>query len=176
MVVCIDVMTKETEVLRRDDTVSSAIEKMQELHVRHLPVVAQDNKLIGMVSDRDVLRILPVPKQRSEEPEIRFRDTLFAAADKAVLHERVDAVMNKETHAVHPDVLLTDALALFQARGVSGLPVVDPRDQNLCGILTTSDVLRVFRVVMQIGLLTGRSSTDTAVSADPARIPAAAAV
>ncbi len=61
--------------------------------------------------------------------------------------------MSTETHAVTPDLLLTDAMATIQEKLISGVPVVDSSDGKLCGIMTTSDILRVFRVVMQLGLL-----------------------
>ncbi|MCA9086611.1 MAG: CBS domain-containing protein [Planctomycetaceae bacterium] len=148
-----DVMTKDAHSVNRDDQLLTAISQMQDREIRHLPVVAADGKLVGMLSDRDVLKVLPTPRQRSEEPQIRFRQTLFETEDKAILHERVDAVMNKQIHGVHPDMLLTDALAILQGNSLSGVPVVDQQTQQLTGMLTTSDVLRVFRVVMQIGSL-----------------------
>ena len=148
-----DVMTKDVECINHDDQLATAMEKMQDLEIRHLPVLNGEGKLIGMLSDRDVLKYLPVPMNRSEEPGQRFRATLFETDDKASLHARVDEVMNTETHAVTPDLLLTDAMATIQEKQISGIPVVDSGDGTLCGIMTTSDILRVFRVVMQLGLL-----------------------
>ncbi len=78
---------------------------------------------------------------------------MFDTNDKAALHLRVDAVMNTQTNAVTPDLLLTDAMANFHQSNVSGMPVLDSHSGALCGMITTSDILRVFRVVMQLGLL-----------------------
>ncbi|MEQ9411073.1 MAG: CBS domain-containing protein [Fuerstiella sp.] len=148
-----DVMTKDVECLSFDEVVSAAIAKMQELEVRHLPVVSADGKIVGILSDRDILRCLPVHQNRAEEPETRFRQVLFATDDRATLHTRVDTIMSRELNSVHPDMLLTDAMAVLQKAAVSGLPVLEPQTKQLCGILTTSDILRVFRVVMHLGML-----------------------
>jgi len=146
-----DVMTKDVKTLCHDDHLSTAIEQMQEYEIRHLPVKHSDGKVVGVLSDKDILRFLPVHQQASEEPETRFRQKLFATEDKEALHQRVDGVMSSEMHAVEPGMLLTDALEMFVKYGVCGLPVIEPGNGQLCGIVTKSDIIRVFRVVMQIG-------------------------
>jgi CBS domain-containing protein len=148
-----DVMTKDAVTIQRDELLSTAIARMQELEVRHLPVVNKENHVVGMLSDREILKCLPPPELRSGEPEKRFREVLFATNDKATLHLPVHSVMCENAPSVNPDVLLTDALAILNGTTVSGLSVVDADTRQLCGILTTSDILRVFRVVMQIGSL-----------------------
>ena len=154
-----DVMSKSIHSLNRDDLVSTAIKRMQDLEVRHLPVLDAEGQLIGLVSDREILRCLPTPQQRSEEPQSKFRELLFSSDDKSVLHERVDTIMNKKDCMVHADMLLTDAMTIFQNESIGGLPVIYADTGNLCGIITTSDILKVFRVVMQIGSL-AESSTS----------------
>jgi len=146
-----DVMTKDVKTLCHDAHLATGIEQMQECEIRHLPVLHSDGKIVGVLSDKDILRLLPVQQQSTEEPETRFRQKLFATDDKEALHHRVDGVMNSELHAIQPGMLLTDALDAFMKHGVSGLPVIDPGDGRLCGIVTKSDIIRVFRVVMQIG-------------------------
>lgn len=146
-----DVMTKDVETLAEDEPLAAAMTLMQEKQFRHVPVVNKDGRMIGMLSDREVLKHLPVLTNRPEESENGFRDILFQTDDKAARHLRLDAVMNKETHAVSPDMLLTDAMSIFESKHIGGVPVVD--DGKLIGMLTCSDVLRVFRVVMQLGLL-----------------------
>ncbi|MCP4784873.1 MAG: CBS domain-containing protein [Fuerstiella sp.] len=126
---------------------------MKEHRIRHLPVLNKEHKVVGMLSDREILKCLPSPGQRSAEPEQHFREVLFATDDKAALHTHVHSVMCEQGQTVNPDVLLTDALAILNGTTVSGVCVVDADTRKLCGILTTSDILRVFRVVMQIGTL-----------------------
>ena len=55
-----DVMSEELQLLRDDDDVFEAVEKMSDHGVRRLPVVAADGRLFGMVSADDVLRVLSI--------------------------------------------------------------------------------------------------------------------
>ena len=71
-----------------------------------------------------------------------------------------NAVMQPDAPVVNADMLLTDALALLDSQAVSGLAVCYADTGRLCGILTTTDILRVFRVVMQIGSLSDQSTAD----------------
>ena len=50
-----------------------------------------------------------------------------------------------------PEGLLVDAISTMLEDGKSGFPVVNSGDGMLCGIFTSHDVLRLFRVIMQIG-------------------------
>ena len=167
-----DVMTKDVATIQSDDVLSTAINRMKEQKIRHLPVVNKEQDVVGILSDREILKCLPPPELRSGEPEQHFREVLFDTNDKATLHLPVHSVMCEQAPSVNPDVLLTDALAILNGTTVSGLSVVDADTRHLCGILTTSDILRVFRVVMQIGSLSEPSvvleEAEPAVTAESA--------
>ncbi|MEO2015180.1 MAG: CBS domain-containing protein [Fuerstiella sp.] len=160
-----DVMTKNPGTIQSDDLLSTAIARMQEQKFRHLPVLNKEDKVVGMLSDRELLKCLPNPGQRSAEPEKHFREVLFATDDKATLHTHVHTAMCEQAQTVNPDMLLTDALAILNGTTVSGLSVVDADTRHLCGVITTSDLLRVFRVVMQIGTLNETPTVE--VEPDP---------
>lgn len=147
-----DVMTKDVVTIAGDQPTSEAIRLMREHEIRHLPVVDSDNSLVGMLSDRDVLRHLPPSDSVSQPDETAgFRDALFDTENDVALRQTVQTIMSREANPVSPDMLLTDALTALKSDDVCGLPVVEKSSSQLCGILTTSDVLKVFRVVMQLG-------------------------
>lgn len=148
-----DVMTKDVECVQDDEPLSVAIEKMQDMEVRHLPVVNVEGALVGMLADRDILRCLATPENRSEEREVQFRATLFQSPDNEARHTPIRSVMNKTLNSVPPDTLLTEAIRVLQEGRQSGLTIVEPGTKELRGIITTSDILRVFLVVMQLGHL-----------------------
>ena len=50
-----DVMTAEVEFLKEDDTLDLAARRMAELDVGSLPVCSSDDRLIGVVTDRDIV-------------------------------------------------------------------------------------------------------------------------
>ena len=54
-----DIMTEQVVCLDEKQNLSKVIEAMQEGVFRHVPIVGKENELIGVISDRDVLRHLP---------------------------------------------------------------------------------------------------------------------
>ncbi|MGC9148366.1 MAG: CBS domain-containing protein [Sulfolobales archaeon] len=48
-------MTENPVVIKESDLITDAMEKMRELNIRHLPVVNEEGKLVGMVSFRDIV-------------------------------------------------------------------------------------------------------------------------
>src|SRR3970040_3102760 len=52
-------MTKNPVTVKPDDAIKEAIEKMKRGRFRHLPVVDDEGKLVGMISDRDIRLIRP---------------------------------------------------------------------------------------------------------------------
>lgn len=149
-----DVMTKEIESVGEGDTIAKTIEIMQTRHVRHVPVVDDSNCLIGMLTDREILRFLPIPVPR-QDPRSKpsFRRALFTVSDSKVFGERVSSIMDRNHATVHPEGLLLNGVKLLIGQTISGLPVVENDENILCGILTTTDILRVFRVILQISAL-----------------------
>lgn len=52
-----DIMTKQVVTLRQTATVREALRTLEEMDVRHLPIVDERRELVGMISDRDLLRL-----------------------------------------------------------------------------------------------------------------------
>ena len=148
-----DVMCKSVKCLAKSDSIVTAMELMQTLQVRHLPVVDESSRLIGMVSDRQILRALPSPKLKmAPRSTPAFREALFAVENARMLQHQVAELLVDEPHAVEADSLFTEAVERFINEPISGLAVLG-EDGELCGILTTTDVLRVFCITLKIGLL-----------------------
>lgn len=145
-----DVMTKNVEYINDDTTIANAIELMQTLEIRHLPVVNRNEQFVGMLSDREILKWLPVPKcGPATQEDARFRSVLFATDDNQSTRELCREIMVKQPFCVTPVTLLVDVLSHFASDAVSGVPVLDD-DGRLCGIVTTTEVLRVCRVLFQL--------------------------
>ncbi len=153
-----DVMTKEVRSLLESDTIGSAIKMMKMHEVRHVPIVDDSDRLVGIVSDRDVLKFLPLPVPRRDlVASADFREALFALKETKILGERLGAIMNRSQVSVTPDSLLMRTLDIFMAETLSGVAVVENEENRLCGILTTTDILRVFRNALHMGQLSSTS-------------------
>jgi acetoin utilization protein AcuB len=134
-------MTRKVITVDPDKTVFEAQELMAHNHIRHLPVIDQDQQLIGIVTDRDIRSALPYnfikdscsPEQREEICSLTVKD-----------------VMTDDPITVSPTYTIQDALLLIQKSKVGALPVVED-DGKLSGILSVRDLLRAFINVLGIG-------------------------
>ena len=114
---------------------------MQQQNVRHLPVVDADNRLVGMVTDRDVRSALPSELAKGEGNEqIRAQ----------YAHVKVADAMTTDLLTISPSHTLQDAIMLIEQKKVGAFPVVDD-DNKLVGVLSVRDLLRAFINVLGIG-------------------------
>jgi CBS domain-containing protein len=128
-----DVMTRDVTTLDENDSLEQLLESMHLLHFRHTPVVDED-RVIGLLSERDVLKLsasslLPHAKQQNEFLQRRFF---------------VRDAMVRDVCTVPPDTLLKDAAAVMLERRIDCLPVVNA-EGGLVGILTSTDLMRVVK-------------------------------
>lgn len=125
-------MTKRPGTVKPADTVQDALEKMEKGRFRHLPVVDEEGKLLGMLSDRDIRLIYPSPI---------FVRPEHAAAQLLLIKVRQAAVFNPITIA--PDASLEEAAKVILRCDIGGLLVVN-EGGKLVGIITLMDLLRGF--------------------------------
>jgi len=125
-------MSKNPEKVKPDDGLKDAIWKMEHGHFRHLPVVDEREKLIGMLSDRDIRLI---------RPSLAFTGKDDAAVQLWSISVQQAAVF--EPISVKPDTTLREAAELMLRWHVGGLPVVDDHEK-VVGMITYTDLLREF--------------------------------
>ncbi len=125
-------MSKNPEKVRADDGLKDAIWKMEHGHFRHLPVVDEREKLIGMLSDRDIRLI---------RPSLAFTGKDDAAVQLWSISVQQAAVF--DPISVKPETTLREAAELMLRWHVGGLPVVDEHEK-VVGIITYTDLLREF--------------------------------
>ncbi len=121
-----DLMTREVSTLAPASLVQEAMVLLAERRFHHLLIAETDGRLVGILSDRDVLRLLA-----------RHQDASTTS---------VTAVMNRTPIVVHPDSSLIEAIHLLVHHRFNSLPVVD-ESNHICGILTTTDLLCVLEVL-----------------------------
>lgn len=109
-----------------------AIVRMQRARVRHLPVVDAQDRLVGMITDRDLRHHL-----FSSEVYLELRASSVAALLRRV---PVSAIMSAPAVAVRPEDDLREATIRMMDRKLGSLPVVE--GERLVGILTETDLLR----------------------------------
>jgi CBS domain-containing protein len=125
-------MSNDPVTVKPDDGINDAIWKMEQGRFRHLPVVDETGKLIGMLSDRDV---------RSIRPSLAFFDKDDARVQLCSISVEQAAVF--EPVKVTPETTLKEVAELMLRWQIGGLPVVGEKDK-LIGIITYTDLLREF--------------------------------
>jgi acetoin utilization protein AcuB len=124
-------MTPDPKTITPDVSVLEATERMQRERVRRYPVIA-DGKLVGIVSLDDLLRAGPSAVESLNVLEISYKLSQVKVGD----------VMTKDVITVTEFTPLEAAAKLMLDRKIGGLPVV--RDGILLGIITESDIFRIF--------------------------------
>jgi acetoin utilization protein AcuB len=127
-----DVMTANPITINQDDTLHNALEIMDRVGCRHLPVLGSDRHLVGILSDRDCRTALNSPYILREQ----WQD------DDLANHLPVRAMMTPAPIIAEPDTPANEAARLMLENKVSCLPVM--RGETLIGIVTTSDILFAF--------------------------------
>ena len=148
-------MSRKLATLNEGDTVEDAITMMQQNRYRHALVVEKGSqKLVNLISDRDILRALgPVEgaPARGNEGEAAFHAKLFAT-DKGdpVLREKVTSLTSRrDVITVLPTTPLVEAITTLIDKDINSLPVVDANG-ILRGLITSLDVLRVTLAALRL--------------------------
>ncbi len=126
------VMSPEVRAIKRENSVRLAMRLLVLDDIRHLPVV-EDERLVGIVSERDLRPLLVGVLEKGENPdEVERR-----------LSQPISNVMTTEVFAVHPETKLVDAVETMVTNRVGALPVVEVDTDKLVGILSYVDVLKL---------------------------------
>jgi CBS domain-containing protein len=123
---------------KQDDLVSQAQQHMQSATVRHLPIVTEDGKLLGLLSDRDLLQA-----GASAVPLLaRYEAPLL------LMTMQVKDIMTTDVYTVTEETTVATAGQLFLDHKLGCLPVVDT-DHRLAGIVTVTGLLRAYVALQQ---------------------------
>ena len=128
------VMKSAPAVAAADNEILDAVELMARRHIRHLPVVDPERRLLGMLSDRDVRAALGDPG----------RLLLDADACARVRGTHVDQVMHTDAVTVRADAPVTTAIERLTQERVGTLAVVAD-DGTLVGMLSYLDVIQALQ-------------------------------
>ncbi len=125
-----EIMSLDPVTVGMDDDLHR-VKSLFELHRFHHLLVLLGERLVGVISDRDLLRASsPFLGRASERPQ-----------DVATLNRRVHQIMARNLVVVGPDTPVEDAARLMLGKRVSCLPVVTEEGKVL-GIVTWRDQLR----------------------------------
>lgn len=143
------VMTAAPSCISPETTVLELIDLFHAKQFRHLLVTDAAGRLIGLVSDRDVIRCLGPSRP-----------------DKSVLAGiRTTDIMSTDLVTISPATPLSKAVTLMVDHGISCLPVL--ADGTLVGILTNTDLYLVLQVLLQTLRQSSLEESTISASAKP---------
>jgi CBS domain-containing protein len=125
-----DIMTTEPIVVHRQDRIENVLDLMRKHNVSKIPVV-DDGKLVGVISDGEVLEELGAFKNREISP--------------TNLH--VSGAMKRDFQVAVPDTDLKVVVEECKKDGVGLLPVIDKNPGGmLVGVITKADLLHLVKI------------------------------
>lgn len=124
-----DVMTTKVVTLSPHHSFSDAANLMNDRYFRHCVVVDTHGQIVGVISDRDILRAL------ARNPNSRTK-----SLDQIMTHNPV--TVRRNTH-------IADAVGKIISKRINCLPVVE-EDGSVCGLVTSTDLLRSYQQLLDI--------------------------
>ena len=128
-----DVMSDQPRTITPDTSLKDAARTLARTGLGALPVVDEDRRVIGIVTEREVIRYL-LKVQAFTGPDTR------AAAPAGVGTKTVRDVMTRQVLCVAPEQPIAEVASLMSNKDVDRVPVV--RDGRLVGFLTRGDIVR----------------------------------
>lgn len=129
-----EIMTTNVIRAQQDMTVQKASDIFTKHGIHHIPVVDSDDHLVGIVSDRDVVKhVSPYIGTAQERQQ-----------DRETLKLLVNEIMTGDPITISEDSRIDTASILLLEHNFSCLPVMNDDDDTLVGIVTWKDLLNYY--------------------------------
>lgn len=126
------IMISKVITVNVDDRFSLVAQKMRDNHVRHLPVTDEGGRVVGMITQRDLLHTMP-PRRNEDGEEFYDEEQL----DRYILRN----VMTVSPVCVGPEESLVRVIDIMARNKYGCIPVVAP-DKTILGVVTQIDILK----------------------------------
>ena len=130
-------MTSPAMTVTPETSFQDALKLMRDHKFRRIPVVDHEGKLVGIVSERDLLHASPSPATSLSVWEVNYLLWKLKVAD----------IMTHHVITIAPDAPIEDAANLMVTRKIGGLPVVDNAG-HVVGVITETDIFKAFAELM----------------------------
>lgn len=127
-----DYMTTPVTTVKVETNFQDVLKLMREGNFRRAPVVNDQGKLVGIVTEADLMHASPSPATSLSIWELNYLLTKLT----------VKKVMSTKVITIAPDTLIEDAAKLMVEHKIGGLPVIEKG--KIVGIITETDLFRVF--------------------------------
>ncbi len=126
-------MTSPAVTVTPETPFQDALKLMRDKKFRRLPVVDTTNRVVGIVSERDMLHASPSPATSLSVWEVNY----------LLWKLKVSDIMTHNVISINQDMPVEDAASLMVSRKIGGLPVVDDKGV-VVGVITETDIFKTF--------------------------------
>ena len=123
-------MSRKVITIAPESSVSDAVKLMKEKKIKHIPVV-RDEKLKGIISDRDIKEFSPSKATSLDVYELHY---LLATTT-------VKTIMKTKVYTTTPDTPIEEAAMLMHDQAIGSLPVIE--SNRVIGIISDRDIFKV---------------------------------
>ncbi|MDV2581242.1 acetoin utilization AcuB family protein [Alkalibacillus haloalkaliphilus] len=129
-----EIMSDSIVTINSNDSIEEALELLNKHKIRHIPVVSENEQVVGILSDRDI---------RDAAPSI-----LEENQNRQILQHEVSSIMTTPVITVHPLDFIEDIATIFYEHEIACVPVT--KNNQLVGIVTEKDLL--YRLIQLTGI------------------------
>ncbi|SEA47830.1 acetoin utilization protein AcuB [Thalassobacillus cyri] len=147
-----EIMKIDVITMAPSETIGKALQLLNDHHIRHLPIVDDENQVIGIVSDRDV---------RDARPSI------FDDSEPEEFENEIQTIMSHPVITVHPLDFVEEVASIFYEHEIACVPVT--KEDKLVGIITEKDML--YTLIQLTGTNVQSSQIEIKVKNIPGILP-----
>lgn len=147
-----DIMTRDVITVKKDHTVNQVIELLMKKNISGVPVVNEDEGVIGIVTEGDLIyrsKKLEIPRYFTILDSYIFLDNTKKMEEqiRKMVGYRVEDIMTKDVIVVNEEDTLEEIATIMTKKNVNRVPVV--AEGRLVGIVTRRDIIRAYAANME---------------------------
>ena len=146
-----EIMTTEVKVVRPDESIAEVAKRFAENDIHGAPVVDPDGKLLGIVTESDILHatktkyvtynmVYPSIHQFGLDFKEGVSYSELTKAFEEVKHIPISEIMTKKVICATPDDMVEEVAPMMVRNKINRVPVIE--DGRVVGIVTRNDILR----------------------------------
>ncbi|MFJ5715909.1 acetoin utilization AcuB family protein [Neobacillus sp. NPDC093127] len=121
-----EIMNTDVVTLQPTNSIADAIQAMETNNIRHIPIVNDENNLVGLVTISRLKEATPSTFRTNDNPDD--------------LKKPLEVIMERNVITGHPLDFVEEIAAVFYEQKISAIPII--KDKKLVGIITETDLLR----------------------------------
>ena len=139
-----EIMIKDVVSVNPDDNVEEALTRLFEMQISGLPVIDAQGKLIGMFTEKDILRsILPSYIEKVGRFVYEENPKSIKNKYKELENLKVSQLMRKEVITVFEDAAVCEVAHIMLTQKVRRIPVLN-KEKKVIGIIAREDVVKAY--------------------------------